>query len=115
MAEIMGPAYLERREELRNEFNSPVQDYSEEVCFGRIWVREGIDRKQRSIISAARLTGLNCQAQSRTHLEGAPNNGCSSARSVKSCCRQAVYCGLPAAVDVFHVADGVLKARELLE
>lgn len=112
--EMMGDAYLTRRDGLRNDFNAVVQDYSDEVCFGRVWSREGIDRKQRSIINVAMLVALNRPAQLRTHLEGALNHGASVAEIQEILLQAAVYCGLPAAVDAFRVAEDILKARGLI-
>jgi 4-carboxymuconolactone decarboxylase len=115
MGELVGADYLERRKKLRNSFNGVLQDYSAEVCFGRVWLREGIDRKQRSIINVAMLIALNRLAQLRTHLEGALNNGCTVAEIQEILLQSAVYCGLPAATDAFRVAEEVLKARKLLD
>ena len=50
LTELMGAEYVEKKAQNRNTFNDVLQDYAEEVCFGRIWGREGLDRKQRSII-----------------------------------------------------------------
>jgi 4-carboxymuconolactone decarboxylase len=61
------------------------------------------------------LTALNRPAQLRTHLDGALNNGCSVDEIREILLQAAVYCGLPAAVDAFRVAEEVLKARKLLE
>ena len=115
ISELMGPQYIEKRDAKRNTFNAVLQDYSDAVCFGRVWSREGIDRKQRSIINLAMLTALNRPAQLRTHLEGTLNNGCSVAEIQEILLQAAVYCGLPAAVDAFRVAEEVLRARKLLE
>jgi len=115
MRELMGADYLEAKDKKRNAFNSVIQDYSEEVCFGRVWSREGIDRKQRSILNVAMLTALNRPAQLRNHLDGALNNGCTVDELQEILLQAAVYCGLPAAVDAFRVAEEVLRARKLLE
>jgi 4-carboxymuconolactone decarboxylase len=114
ISELMGPEYIERRDAVRNPFNAVLQDYSDAVCFGRVWSREGINRKQRSIINVAMLTALNRPAQLRTHLEGALNNGCTVEEIQEILLQAAVYCGLPAAVDAFRIAEDVLKARKLL-
>lgn len=115
MGQLMGADYLERRAGLRNAFNGVLQDYSEEVCFGRIWSRSGIDPRQRSIINIAMLVALNRMNQLSTHLEGALNNGCSVEEIQEILLQAAVYCGLPAATDAFKVAEQVLKARKLLD
>lgn len=115
MRELMGDEYVAGRDKKRNAFNSVIQEYSEEVCFGRVWSREGIDRKQRSVINVAMLVALNRPAQLRTHLEGALNNGCTIDEIREILLQAAVYCGLPAAVDAFRVAEDVLRARKLLD
>ena len=115
MNELMGAGYVEGKDKKRNSFNSAIFDYSEEVCFGRVWARPGIDRKLRSIINVAMLTALNRPAQLRHHLEGAVNNGCSADELREILLQTAVYCGLPAAGDAVKVAEEVLRSRKLLE
>ncbi|MBK5054678.1 carboxymuconolactone decarboxylase family protein, partial [Paraburkholderia domus] len=62
----------------------------------------------------AMLTALNRPAQLRSHLEGALTNGCTVDELQEILLQAAVYCGLPAAVDAFRVAEEVLRARNLL-
>ena len=115
LRELMGPEHLERREKSRNAFNAVLQDYSEEVCFGRVWAREGIDRKLRSIVNIAALVALNRPAQLSHHIDGALNNGCTADEIQEILLQTAVYCGLPAATDAFRLAEEVLRARQLLK
>jgi 4-carboxymuconolactone decarboxylase len=68
----------------------------------------------RSIINIAMLTALNRPAQLRSHVDGAINNGCTAQEIQEILLQAAVYCGLPAAVDAFRVAEEVLKERNLL-
>jgi 4-carboxymuconolactone decarboxylase len=114
LSELMGPDYVQKKDKNRNAFNEAIQQYSEEVCFGRIWAREGIDRKQRSIINIAMLTALNRPAQLRHHIEGALTNGCTVDELKEILLQTAVYCGLPAAGEAFRIAEEVLQARGLL-
>lgn len=115
LSELMGPDYVQKKDKNRNAFNEAIQQYSEEVCFGRIWAREGIDRKQRSIINIAMLTALNRPAQLRHHIEGALTNGCTVDELKEILLQTAVYCGLPAAGEAFRIAEEVLQARGLLD
>jgi 4-carboxymuconolactone decarboxylase len=115
ITELRGEAFLEQRAKTRNSFNSVLHDYADEVCFGRVWSRDGIDRKQRSILNIAMLTALNRPAQLRSHVDGALNNGCTMDEIQEILLQAAVYCGLPAAVDAFRVAEEVLKERKLLD
>ena len=115
LSELLGSDYLEKRAKTKNSFNAVLQEYSDEVCFGRIWSREGIDRKQRSILNIAMLTALNRPAQLGRHVEGALNNGCTVEELREILLQTAVYCGLPAAAEAFRVAEDVLRARKMLE
>jgi 4-carboxymuconolactone decarboxylase len=115
IVELMGAEFLAEKDKTRNDFNAVIQEYAEEVCFGRVWSRDGIDRKLRSILNVAMLTALNRPAQLRSHLEGALTNGCSVEELREILLQAAVYCGLPAAIDAFRVAEEVLRARKLLD
>lgn len=110
LGELMGPDYVEKKDKKRNSFNDVIQDYSEEVCFGRTWSRAGISRKQRSILNIAMLTALNRPAQLAHHIEGAMTNGCTVDELKEILLQTAVYCGLPAAGEAFRVAEEVLRA-----
>ena len=114
LGELMGEQYVKAKDARRNAFNGVLQDYSEEVCFGRTWSRAGIDRKQRSILNIAMLTALNRPAQLAHHLEGAITNGCSMEEIREILLHAAVYCGLPAAGEAFRVAEEVLRTKGLL-
>jgi len=115
MRELMGDEYMASKDKKSNFFNSVLHEYSEEVCFGRVWSRPGIDRKLRSILNVAMLTALNRPAQLRNHLEGALNNGCTVDELREILLHTAVYCGLPAATDAFRIAEEVLRARKVLD
>jgi 4-carboxymuconolactone decarboxylase len=115
MNELMGDGYVEGKDKKKNSFTGVLNDYSEEVCFGRVWARGVIDRKLRSILNIAMLTALGRPNQLRNHLEGALNNGVTVDELREILLHSAVYCGLPAAGDAFKVAEEVLKGRKLLD
>jgi 4-carboxymuconolactone decarboxylase len=115
MGELMGDDYLVRRAQQRNAFNGVLQDYSAEVCFGRVWARTELDRKLRSVINIAMLVALNRPNQLRHHIEGALNNGCSVGEIQEILLQTAVYCGLPAAGEGFRVAEEVLREQGLVD
>jgi 4-carboxymuconolactone decarboxylase len=115
MGELMGDDYLVHRAQQRTEFNGVLQDYSAEVCFGRVWARTDLDRKLRSVINVAMLVALNRPNQLRHHIEGALNNGCSVGEIQEILLQTAVYCGLPAAGEGFKIAEEVLRAKGLVD
>lgn len=115
MNELMGEGYVEGKDKKRNEFSGVLNDYSEEVCFGRIWARPKLDRKLRSVLNIAMLTALNRPNQLRNHIDGALNQGWTVEELQEVLLHAAVYCGLPAAGDAFKVAEDVLRAKKLLD
>lgn len=115
MNQLMGDGYVEGKDKRKNAFTEPLNDYSEEVCFGRVWARGVIEPKLRSILNIAMLTALGRPNQLRNHLEGALNSGVTMEELREILLHTAVYCGLPAAGDAFKVADEVLKARKLID
>lgn len=115
LRELMGEQFLVNKDKTRNSFNAVIQEYTEEVCFGRTWARPGIDRKMRSILNVAMLTALNRPAQLKSHLNGALNNGATVEELQEILLQAAVYCGLPAAIDAFRIAEEILRERKLLD
>jgi 4-carboxymuconolactone decarboxylase len=115
LGEMMGEASLKARDAKKNSFNATVQEYSDEVCFGMVWARPGLERKHRSMLNIAMLTALGRLNQLKSHLEIGLNNGLTVDEIREILLQAAVYSGLPSAVDAFRVAEEVLKARGLLE
>jgi 4-carboxymuconolactone decarboxylase len=114
LADIFGPEFLPKRDKKRTKFNGPIQDYSDEVCFGRTWSRPGLSRKMRSILNVTMLVALNRPNQLRSHVEGAYKNGVSVEELQEIILHCAVYAGLPAAVDGFRIAEEVLREMKVI-
>ena len=55
------------------------------------------------------LTALNRPHELAGHLRGALRNGCTEEEIQEVLLQAAVYCGLPAALDSFRVAEKVLE------
>jgi 4-carboxymuconolactone decarboxylase len=76
LAEVLGESYLARRDATNNDFWAPVRAFSEEFAYASLWTRDGLDKKQRSMITIAMLCALNRPHELKIHLVGALNNGC---------------------------------------
>ena len=114
--ELMGAGYAEGKDKKRNAFNSVLNDYSEEVCFGRVWSRDGIDHKQRSILNVAMLTALNRpNAAAQPRGRRAQQRRARSMSCARSSCTRRCIAASPPQTDAFRVAEEVLKARKLVE
>ena len=115
LGEVIGQAYLDRRDASTNEFNRPLRQFSETYAFGDIWARPGIPRKVRSMLCMAMLTALGKPHELEIHVNSAINNGCTVEEIQEVLYQTVAYCGIPATIEAFKVAEAVLKDRGLLK
>ncbi len=114
LGEVIGQAYLDRRDASTNDFNRPLRQFSETYAFGDIWARPGIPRKVRSMLCMAMLTALGKPHELEIHVNSAINNGCTVEEIQEVLYQTVAYCGIPATIEAFKVAETVLKQRGLL-
>lgn len=107
--EVLGTAHVDRSMAQVSDFSRPVQELVTEACWGDVWTRPGIDRKTRSLLNLAMLTALNRMHEFAVHVRGAVNNGCTEQEIQEVLLQTAVYCGAPAALESFRVAERTLR------
>jgi 4-carboxymuconolactone decarboxylase len=107
--EVLGAEHVDRSLERVTEFSRPVQQLVTEYCWGEIWTRPGLDRKTRSLLNLAMLTALNRMHELAVHVRGAVTNGATDEEIQEALLQTAIYCGVPAALESFRVAEQVLK------
>ncbi len=78
-----------------------------ETAFGKIWSREGLPLRERSLVTVAMLAALGRTGELRGHLAGARNLGIPQEELVEVLMQVAVYAGVPAANDALGVAAEV--------
>ncbi|NYT63404.1 carboxymuconolactone decarboxylase family protein [Alcaligenaceae bacterium] len=107
--EVLGAEYVDGSMARANDFMSAFQHITTEWCWGYAWNRPGLERKTRSMLNLAMLTALNRPAEIKLHVKGALTNGV-TVEEIKEILLQAtVYCGIPAGLDAFKVANQVLE------
>src|ERR1700760_3475248 len=74
---VLGDEYVDRSLSGANDFTWPIQDYATEVCWDRVWNRDGLSRRDRSILNLGMITALNRPHELKAHVRGAINNGLS--------------------------------------
>ena len=107
--EVLGTEHVDRSLRQVTEFSRPVQELVTEYCWGEIWTRPGLDRKTRSLLNIVMLTALNRMHELSVHVRGAVTNGATDEEIQEALLQTAVYCGVPAALESFRVAEQVLK------
>ena len=106
--EVLGAGYVEAAMSNATEFNRPLQELLNEYCWGACWGREGLSRKERSLINLAMLTALGRTHEVEVHVRGALNNGLTPGQISEVFIQTAIYCGVPAAVDSFRAANKII-------
>jgi len=103
-SEVLGAEHLERSLAQASEFTKPLQELVTEYCWGVVWARPGLGRKERSLVNLAMLTALNRPHELAVHVRGAVNNGCTVSEIQEVLLQAAVYCGVPAANRAYYSA-----------
>lgn len=111
--EMLGPALADQAIESATDFNRPLQDIVTRYCFGEVWNRPPLDRRTRSMLTIAMLTALGKPTQLKAHVQAAIRNGVTKDEIREVLLHAMIYCGVPAAVDSFSHAAGVLKEMGL--
>lgn len=109
MREVLGEAYVARRDASTTDLNAPVQRLGEAFAYASLWTRPGLDRKLRSLVTISMLCALNQPHELHIHVVGAVNNGCSAVEIREVFTHAVAYCGFPAAIDALRVAKDVLR------
>jgi 4-carboxymuconolactone decarboxylase len=107
--EVLGAEHVDRSVAAVSDFSRPVQVLVTEMCWADIWTRPGLDRRTRSLLNLVMLTALNRMHEFSVHVRGAVANGCTPAEIQEALLQTAVYCGAPAALESFRVAERVLN------
>lgn len=109
--EVLGAEWVDPQMERaqQNDFTAAIQNMVTEYCWGYGWTRDGLPRKQRSLLNLAILTSLGKMTELKAHVRGAITNGCTVDEIKEVLIHATIYCGIPAGVDAFRNAGEVLK------
>ncbi len=106
---VLGGEYVDASIARADDFTVDFQKLVTEYCWGEVWTRKGLSRRDRSLLNIAMLTALNRGNELRLHLRGAINNGLTRDEIKEALLQTGIYCGIPACLDAFKVASEVLK------
>ncbi len=110
--EVLGEEYVNKALANVTSFTEDLQQLVTRYCWGEIWTRPGLSRRDRSIINLAMISALNRPHELRLHLKGALNNGLTKDEIREVLLQMMIYCGVPAGVDSFRAAQEVFAAQD---
>jgi 4-carboxymuconolactone decarboxylase len=107
--EVLGEERVSKVLDQADEFNRDFQHFVTEYCWGAGWGRSALDRKQRSLLNLGMLAALNRGPEFELHFRGALKNGLTLTELEDALIQIAIYCGIPAGVEAFKIANKVRK------
>lgn len=89
-----------------------LEEIMNEVLFGRVWTRPGLEPKMRSAITIASLMAMQRLPQLKGHIANGLNMGLSKEEIIEILIHIAFYAGVPTAVNAFQLAKEVFQENE---
>jgi 4-carboxymuconolactone decarboxylase len=102
--EVLGADYVERSLAEADAFSMPMQRLSTEYCWGEIWSRPGLSRRDRSLLNLGMISALNRPHELKLHVKAALRNGLTREEIGEALLQVAIYCGIPAGIDSTRIA-----------
>jgi 4-carboxymuconolactone decarboxylase len=90
-------------------FQRDLLGFADEVVFGTVYAREGLDLRTRALCTVAALTVLGREPQLRAHLVGALNIGVSAEELAEVIRQMAMYGGFPSALNAARILDELVN------
>lgn len=109
---VLGKEYVEKALSNTDDFSKPLQEMATETCWGYIWGRPGLPRRDRSVVNLAMIAVLNRPHELKIHVKGALRNGVTKAEISEIFLQVGCYAGIPAAVDSFRIAKEAIAEYE---
>ena len=110
--EVIGEARSAAALDGATEFDRPFQELALRYCWGEVWGRPGLPRRDRSLVNLAMLAALGKPNELKIHLRGALTNGVTRAEIQEVFLQLCIYAGVPAAGEAFRVAREVFEEPE---
>jgi alkylhydroperoxidase/carboxymuconolactone decarboxylase family protein YurZ len=86
-----------------------LEDMLNEVVFGRVWTRPGLELRMRSAITIASLMAMQRLPQLKAHIANGLNAGLTKKEIIEILTHVAFYAGVPTAVNAFQLAKEVFQ------
>ena len=74
---VLGAEYVDKAIAGADDFTRPIQELVTKYCWGEVWGRETLSRRDRSLLNIAMISALNRPHELKLHVKGALTNGVS--------------------------------------
>ena len=86
-------------------------DLTDKVLFGDVWERQGLSKRDRSVITVSALVAMNRTEQLPFHLRRALENGVTEDELVELITHLAFYSGWPTAMSAIRLAKEAFQGN----
>ena len=106
--EVLGTEHVDRATETSTEFTDEFQEMITRYAWGTIWTRDGLARRERSMITLTALIAGGFWEELEMHVHAALRNGLTPEEIKEVFLQSAIYCAVPAANTAFKIGKKVL-------
>jgi 4-carboxymuconolactone decarboxylase len=110
--EVLGDDHVDRAIAATDAFTADFQALITSYAWGDVWARPGLDRRTRSCVTLALLSGLGSEEEFEMHLLAAVRNGVTREEITEVLLHVAVYAGVPRANRAFAIAQAAFRAAD---
>ena len=109
---VLGDAHVDRAVSGTTDFDAPFQKLITEAAWGRVWSRQGLSNRERSIVTIALLAALGHHDEVAMHIRATRNTGATKGDVCEALLHVAIYAGVPASNHAFKVAKQTYAQME---
>ena len=106
---MFGREAVEQRSNAFGAFGKPLQHIINAYAYGDVWSRSALPPATKSLAMIAMMAAAGHANELRVHLKGALKNGCRVEEIQEVLLQTAAYCGAPAALESFRLAERVIN------
>jgi 4-carboxymuconolactone decarboxylase len=107
---VLGEAHVARAEASKTSFDAPFQELITEAAWGRVWSRDHLTLRERSMLTIALLAALGHDEELAMHTRATLETGATHEDIRETLMQVAIYAGIPAANRAFKIVKDVLSA-----
>ena len=110
--EVMGDDFVDAAlERNAGTDGEDLQRHITETVWGSAWTRDGLEKRDRSLLNIGMLVALRATEELRGHVKGGLANGLTREEITEAVIHTSGYCGAPAALSAMKVVQDVLVSE----
>ena len=109
---VLGEDHVERAEANKTELDTPFQTLITEGAWGTVWASDGINARERSMLTLALLAALGNFEEIAMHIRATERTGASKKDVLEAFQHVAIYAGVPRANQALKIAKETYAEME---